>query len=191
MVNMEDAEIIEKELLVDSFKKVVRERIKFADDDIQDWVYLDTPKSYVIIALTKDKELVLVKLYRHNIKQNVYELPAGGAEQTGETVAEAAQRELREETGYTATNVIDLGAYYVLPSETNRWVHYFLALNAAKVEEPKYDKVIEKYFNMSVHLVPFSEVQTIKGAAKHGVSGLEALFGISLAKEYLETAPNE
>lgn len=110
---MKDAKVISTELIVDSFKKVVKERIQFTKDDIQDWIYLDSPKSIMVVALTVSSNIVLVNLYRHNLKQYVCELPAGGAEHGGETTLEAAKRELLEETGYVSDNFIDLGSYYV------------------------------------------------------------------------------
>jgi ADP-ribose pyrophosphatase len=185
MAKMKDAKVLSSKLLVDGFKKVVNERIQFTENDIQDWVYLDTPKSIMVVALTLDRQLILVKLYRHNIKLDTYELPAGNVEHEHETTADAAKRELLEETGYTTGSFVDLGRYYVLPSETNRWTHYYLALDVTKVHEPKQDTLIEKYFDMSVHLIPFREVMTIKSATDANITGLESLHGITLAREYL------
>ncbi len=184
---MKNARVLSKDLLVDSFKKVVNERVQFTEDDVQDWIYLDTPKSIMVVAITPDKQLILVKLYRHNIKLDVCELPAGGAEHEGEKVLEAAKRELLEETGYTSENFVDLGKYYVLPSETNRWVYYFLALDARKQQEPQYDDLIEKYFDMSVLQVPLDDVSTVKDAANVNIVGLESLHGLALAREYLDS----
>lgn len=87
---------------------------------------MDTPKSIVVIALTPGEELVLVKIYRHNLRGDYFELPAGGAEHNGETVEQAAKRELLEETGYGTDKMVNLGSYYVLPSETSRWTSFFL-----------------------------------------------------------------
>ena len=185
MTKMKDAEIISKELLVDSFKKVVSEKIKFEENDVQDWIYMETPKSIVVVACTPEKEIVLVRLYRHNIKKDVLELPAGGAEHQNETTLEAAQRELLEETGYTSDDFVAMGTHYVLPSETNRWVSYFLARNAVKIQEPKHDDLIEKYFDMSVTTLPLDKLKTIRGAVDAGIEGIESLQGLMLAKEYL------
>lgn len=43
---MKDATIPSEEVLVDSFKKVVKKRVQFTSDDIQDWIYMDTPQEY-------------------------------------------------------------------------------------------------------------------------------------------------
>jgi len=188
---MKDAEIIEKKLLVDSFKKVVNEKIKFDEDDIQDWIYMDTPKSIVVIACTAENEVVLVRIYRHNIRKDVLELPAGGAEHENETTLEAAKRELLEETGYTSDSFVDMGAYYVLPSETNRWVSYFLARDVVKVQEPEQDDLIEKYFDMSVLTVPLSKLRTTQQANELGIEGMESLYGLMLAREWMNNLGEE
>ncbi len=177
MSSMRDAKVTDKTLLVDSFKKVVQETIVFPDGQEDQWIYLDSPKSIMVIAVTPEKKLVLVKLYRHNIQQDVYELPAGGKEKADETPLIAAQRELREETGYTSDNFIDLGSYYVLPSETNRWVQFFLARDAVQTETPKLDNLIEKYFDMSVELFDLDALPKM--------TGLETLFGLQIAKPHL------
>jgi len=187
MVKMRDARVLSTELLVDSFKKVVKEEIEFEEGDIQDWIYVDSPKSVIVAALTPEMKLVLVSLYRHNIKQDVLELPAGGAEHDGETTLGAAKRELLEETGFESDEFVDLGRYYVLPSETNRWAHYFLARNAIKTREPEHDELIEKYFDMSVREVAISSLRTVSDAVKVGIAGVESLHGLNLVRDYLSS----
>lgn len=181
---MRDARILSTELLVDSFKKVVKEELEFEPGNVQDWIYIDSPKSVMVAALTPENELVLVGLYRHNIKQDAFELPAGGAEHEGETTLEAAKRELLEETGFESDKFIDLGRYYVLPSETNRWVHYYLAIDAIKTREPELDGIAEKYIEMFVTQIAISSLRTVKDAVRVGIMGVESLHGLNLVKDY-------
>ena len=185
MTSMRDAKVLKEELLLDGHKRVVKETLQFTENDIQDWIYLDTPRSTMVVALTVDRQLLLVKIYRHNLKMDACELPAGGVDHEGETALQAAKRELLEETGFTTTKFIDLGKYYALPSQTNRWVQYYLALDVTKRQEPQPDNLIEKYFDMSVLQVPFKMVQTTEGAKKANITGLESLFGLVLAREYI------
>lgn len=181
MTSMRDATVTDKKLLVDSFKKVVEETVTFPDGQKDTWIYLDSPQSIVIIAVTPQHKVVLVKLYRHNIKQDVFELPAGGKEKDDETSESAARRELREETGFTAKTFVDLGSYYALPSETNRWVQYFLAEDAEQTEQPQLDDLIEKYFDMSVEVCNLDNLPSM--------AGMETLFGLQLARAYLGSSP--
>ena len=98
------------------------------------WEYVsrNTQKPVVgIVAITNDREVVLVEQYRPAVNQNVIELPAGlagdiaGAEQ--ETLVEAAQRELLEETGYAGANWTELGHGFSSPGLTDESVVLFLA----------------------------------------------------------------
>ena len=79
------------------------------------WEYADRVGStggVVIVAITNDGKLVLTEQYRIPVAQRVIELPAGLAgdvpEQQGEASAAAARRELLEETGYEADDMICL-----------------------------------------------------------------------------------
>lgn len=62
----------------------------------------------VVIVAQKGEKIILVKQYRYAISESIFELPAGKLEK-GEDPFEAAKRELREETGYIATNWQSLG----------------------------------------------------------------------------------
>ncbi len=67
----------------------------------------------VVIVAEKNNKIILVKQYRYAISEAIFELPAGKLEY-GEDPFEAAKRELREETGYFATDWDSLG--YINPS---------------------------------------------------------------------------
>lgn len=179
---MKDSKVVKKELLVNSFKKVVKETLLEPDGTEIEWIYQDTPKSVMIIAITSDNNLILINQYRYNLKEYTLELPAGGLDKQDSDELAAAKRELKEETGYTSENIINLGKYYVMPSETNRWIYFFLALDCVQSEEPKLDTDIEKYFDMSIELVNFNELLE---ANTEKITGIETLFGLQLAKSHI------
>jgi 8-oxo-dGTP pyrophosphatase MutT (NUDIX family) len=185
MASMRDAKIVKTEILGNKYKRIVREFLHLSDGAEFDWIYLDKPKSLAIVALTPARELVLVKLYRYTLKKDVCELPAGEMDTNDSTPLATAKRELEEETGYTSDAFVDLGEYYVMPSETNRSVHFFLALDATQAAPPKLDNIVEKYFDMSVTTLPLSALAMPQQAAEHGMTGLESLFGLQLAQQYL------
>jgi ADP-ribose pyrophosphatase len=80
----------------------------------------------VIVPLDKDGNVLLVRQYRLPVTQLLLELPAGCID-PGESVEEAAQRELREETGQRAGRLERLAAFYASPGFCDELMHLFLA----------------------------------------------------------------
>ena len=76
-VSMKDARVLETEVLVPKPKRFVRELVEMPDGYRCDWYYTDTPASVMIVPVTTDGNLVLVRQYRHNLKDHVLEFPAG------------------------------------------------------------------------------------------------------------------
>ena len=100
---------------------------------------LEAPDWVNVIPLTPDGEVVMVRQYRHGTGKVTLELPAGMADHDGETPAVAAARELREETGYVAREIVHLGSVEPNPAFLNNRCHSFLAVDALPVHEPSFD----------------------------------------------------
>jgi 8-oxo-dGTP pyrophosphatase MutT (NUDIX family) len=103
-----------------------------------DFFLLDTPDWVNVVALTDDDDLVLVTQFRHGVERITLEI-AGGMVDPGETPREAAERELREETGYVARDWKQIGVIDPNPAIQNNRTWTFLATGAAKREEPSFD----------------------------------------------------
>jgi hypothetical protein len=106
---------------------------------------------------------MFVRPYRHNLKAHVLEFPAGLSAK-----AIIWKRRLfaswKEETGYTLAAGAELraeGAYYSPSSETSKYTHIFLAAPVAQTGLAQLDSEIEKYFDMSVVVMPL--VQALEG----------------------------
>ena len=80
-----------------------------------------------ILPLTDDGEVILERQYRYAVRQILTEIPAGKLDAPGEDPLEAAKRELREETGATAREMIPLGDYYGSPAVMDERIRMFLA----------------------------------------------------------------
>ena len=80
----------------------------------------------VIVPLDGDGNVLLVRQYRLPVEQFLLELPAGGID-PGESIEEAVQRELREETGQRAGRLQRLAAFYASPGYCDELMHLFLA----------------------------------------------------------------
>lgn len=182
--SMKDATLVKSEILLPKPKRFMKEVLRMPDGHEIDWYYVDTPPSVMVVPVTADGNVVMVKQYRHNLKLETLELPAGLAGQD-EPTASAALRELEEETGYSLPDGLEpqsLGRFYALPSETNKYVHIFLATQVVAVSAPQGDTEIEKYFAMSVVEMPFSQALAAVGNSIHG---LETAAALMLASQHL------
>lgn len=113
-----------------------------------------------VVALTKDRQVVLVRQYRHGICDVLWEFP-GGVVEDGEEPVEGAKRELLEETGYVASELIQVGKLYPNPALQTNTLYCFLALDVEKVSEQSLDAGED----IEVQLLPLAE---LVGMARQG-----------------------
>ncbi|MBO0979851.1 NUDIX hydrolase [Microbacterium sp. SD291] len=91
-----------------------------------------------VLALDHDENAIVVEEYRHGAGIVALGTIGGGVE-AGETPSDAAARELLEETGHVADELVGLGATWAnFGSHTNR-VHHFLAVGCSHVAEQSLD----------------------------------------------------
>lgn len=107
----------------------------------------------VIVPITNEGKVVLVTQYRHPLKKYLLELPAGKLEKNEEPL-ECAKRELSEETGYVANNIIKVGQISTSPGFCTEILHIFLARNLTK----KGHKREEGEYGMNSMELTFNEI---------------------------------
>jgi ADP-ribose pyrophosphatase len=73
-----------------------------------------------------DPQILLLKQYRYAAEDYLYEIPAGRLD-PGEDPADCARRELKEETGCSASSVEHLLTFYTTPGFTDEKIHLFMA----------------------------------------------------------------
>ena len=80
-----------------------------------------------ILPLFEDGMVLMEHQFRYPLGRVVYEIPAGKLDGPDEDHREAALRELREETGYTAKSLTSLGYYVPSPAVLSEKIELFLA----------------------------------------------------------------
>ncbi len=76
--------------------------------------------------------------WAQRVNNDGWQFPQGGM-RTDETPVEAMYRELREETGFSARKIVELGWVHPNPAIQNNRCHSFLALDATRVGDPRPD----------------------------------------------------
>ena len=102
------------------------DRIRFADGGEGRREVVRHGGAVVLLPLTDDGRVLLVRQYRYPTAEILLELPAGTLER-GEEPAACAARELEEETGHRAGELVSLGAFYSAPGFSDEKLHGFLA----------------------------------------------------------------
>ncbi len=88
--------------------------------------------SFVVVAVTRNGKIILVKKYREPLGREILELPAGLKENGGKRPTELARHSLLEKTGYSAKTWVSLGQFSMEPSIVATKPFIFLALDASK-----------------------------------------------------------
>ena len=125
-----------------------------------------------VLPLTVDGQAVLIRQMRFGVDGVTLEIP-GGVIDPGEAPLPAAQRELREETGYGGGTWRSLGAAHPNPAiQTNR-VHMFVA-EGVRLEGPQH---LDELEDIAVELVPVDRLRELadSGAISHALAQLTVL----------------
>jgi ADP-ribose pyrophosphatase len=106
--------------------KVRSDTVKLPDGGTAEREWIDHPGAVAVIALTDSGELVMERQYRYALGRDMIEIPAGKID-PGEDPLATARRELKEETGYTASEWRHLGTVHIAIGYSNEHIEIFLA----------------------------------------------------------------
>ncbi len=87
---------------------------------------VDHAPSICVVPVDGDGNVLLVRQYRKPTESFLLEVPAGGIED-GEEPEEATRRELQEEIGHTAADLMELSAFWLVPGWASEYMYAYLA----------------------------------------------------------------
>ena len=105
---------------------VKRDQVRLPNGNTSQREYVKHPGAVVIVPMLPNGHVILEKQFRYPLHQVFIELPAGKID-TGEDVLVTGQRELLEETGYSAGVWVKLGLQHPCIGYSNEIIHMYLA----------------------------------------------------------------
>ena len=131
-----------------------------------DFYILESSDWVNVIPLTRQEEVILIRQYRHGIRGITLEIP-GGIVEEGDSPEKTAQRELSEETGYSASEMILMGNVHANPAFLNNRCYTYLAKDVFPSGEQKQ----EEKEDIEVVIKPLADIPVLirKGEITHSL----------------------
>ena len=142
----------------------------------QDFMILDCADWVNVVPVTADGNVVLIRQFRHGIREVTLEIP-GGMIDRGEPPEVAAARELREETGYKAEKIRLLARVLPNPAMQNNHLYLFAAEGCRKAGETDFDafeqiEVLERPLSDIPAMIARGEIPHVMVIAAFAFMGL-------------------
>ena len=142
----------------------------------QSWI--DHKPCIAVVPVTDAGELILIRQYRHATRRIITEIPAGAIDRAEESIEACAQRELAEEIGFQAKQLIRLFEGYLIPGYGNEYMYFFLARGLFRLQlPPDEDEFIE------ARTVSFAEAEAM--IQDRRIVDVKTALGIGLAAAWL------
>ncbi len=170
MKNLEEKTISSKQVFKGRFLRLEQDQVEAPDGRIYVREYINHPGAAMMIPLLSNGKVVMIRQYRHAVKQVFLEFPAGKRD-LGEPSLKTARRELLEETGYEAYNWTFLTTIHPVIGYSNEYIDLYLAkdllMKEQVLDQGEFIEVIEVNPNdlmTWVHEGKITDVKTQIGA---------------------------
>ncbi|HEX7805479.1 MAG TPA: NUDIX hydrolase [Cellulomonas sp.] len=146
--------------------------------------YVDHPGAVAIIAVDDQDRVLLVSQYRHPVRSELWEPPAGLLDVAGEPAVVAAARELAEEADLRADTWHVLVDFYTTPGGSSERIEVFLARDLHEVPEAERHVRLDEEADMVPVWVPLDDaVDAVLAGRLHSPTAVVGVLAAARARE--------
>ncbi len=169
MENLTEKQISSESVYKGRLLDVYRDKIELPNGHTSTREYIRHVGAACVVPVDADGNIIIEKQFRYPFNAVLTEIPAGKLDSKEEPHLEAALRELKEETGFTAEQMIYLGEFYPTCAYSDEIIHMYLATGLIKgeqkldedefvgVEKMPLEKAVEEIMNGNI---PDGKTQT-------------------------------
>lgn len=140
---------------------VKRDQVRLPNGHVSQREYVTHPGAVVIVPLLPNGNVILERQFRYPLHQVFIELPAGKID-AGEAILITGQRELLEETGYSASDWVKLGHQHPCIGYSNEVIHMYMARGLSTGQHQRdADETLEVFevsFKDCMHMIQGGEI---------------------------------
>lgn len=171
----DDVEVISSERMFEGrVFEVYRERVKLPHGTTATVDVVRHPAAAVILPVPEPGSVILLRQYRHAIKQWLWEAPAGSVD-PGESPEQAARRECHEEIGLVPETVVRLGAMFPTPGYCDEEMVFF---RVSGLSEPTEAAAIDEDEHFEVRTFTLREARDM--VRRGEIVDMKTVVGLSL-----------
>jgi 8-oxo-dGTP pyrophosphatase MutT (NUDIX family) len=145
-----------------------------------EFIVIDCVNWVNVIAVTPERQLVMIEQYRHGSNTVELEVPGGTVDATDTSPVATGIRELREETGYSGDNAQLLGEIFPNPAIMSNTC-YTVLIDNCRLQHPI---TLDPGEDIAVRLVPIAEIPDLvrAGRIRHSLV-VVALYHFNLRQQ--------
>ena len=157
---------------------VTMDSIRLPDGALAYREVVEHPGGVCVLPVDDQGMACCVRQFRYPMREHLLEAPAGKLE-PGEEPLRCAERELSEETGYTADELIPLGSYYTSPGYSTECLHLYLAVGLHRGQAH-----LDAGEFLDLERLPFAELYEM--VSRGGIRDGKTAICVLQAKRHLE-----
>jgi 8-oxo-dGDP phosphatase len=152
--------------------------VRMPDGETAEREIVEHPDAVAVVPVHSDGRVVLLRQYRHPVGGSLLEIPAGKLDVDGEDPADAIRRELLEETGLVADELVELVSFHNSSGWTDECTTLYLARGLHEADRPEDFTPKAEEADMEVLLMPLAEA--VDMAVRGEITDAKTLVGLLL-----------